>query len=182
MKKLILLMLMIFITTSHAQEITELKEAVVLAPNAKKIKVESNGLSFVVRESHYDEFAADPIAFMKANFNIHRFIEFNKGSNFDFYLVTFQSSNGRLEADFDEDGKLRKNTQWFYDVELPIEIKNILASDHFGYTVEKNKYFSKGKGESSEKAFYKIKLVNGKDVRRIKLDPALINSGELAAN
>ncbi len=182
MKKLFILMLVVFSTATQAQEITELKEAIIIAPNARQVLNGNSDLTFIVREDSYAEFSKDPIAFMKSNFDIFEFIKFTSDEKYDSYLVTFQSSKGRLEADFDKDGSLKKNTQWFYDVELPTEIKNILASDHSGYTVEKNKYFSKGKGESSEKAYYKIKLVNGNDFRRIKLDPAVINRGELAAN
>lgn len=177
MKKLFLLMLVVFSTATQAQEITELKEAIIIAPNARQVINGESDLTFVVQESSYAEFSKDPIAFMKANFDIHEFINFTADEKYDSYLVTFKSEKGKLEADFDEKGSITKNRQWFKDVKLPLIVQQELLQSYPGWTMEKNKVFSKGKGESTEKMVYRVKLNNGDKVRRIKLAPD--NRGEV---
>lgn len=173
MKKLFILMLIVFSTATQAQEITELKEAIILAPNTRQVINGESDLFFTVRENSYAEFSKDPIAFMKANLNIREFIVFTAHEKYDSYMVTFESGKGRLEADFDKKGKITENRQWFKDVKLPLIVLQELLQSHTGWAMEKNKVFSKGKGESTEKIVHRIKLNNGDKVRRIRLIPDL---------
>ncbi len=115
---------------------------------------------------------------MKANFNIQDFIAIYEDRNDDTYMTTFKGSRGQLDVDFDKHGKLKKNRQYFYDVRLPEEIIKTLKKDHPGWTMLKSKYFSKGKGELTEKLHYKVKLTEGNKVRRVELEPTL--SGEIS--
>lgn len=178
MKKLFFLMLVVFSATAEAQEITELREAIVIAPNAEKILYGDTEFSFVVNETYQSEFAQDPIAFMKTNFNIQEFISYSKDKNYDTYMVTIKSSRGQLDVDFDKKGEITRNRQYFNDVRLPEEIREILKNEHGDWVMVKNKYFSKGKGELTEKSHYKVKLANGNKVRRVKLEPQV--TGEIA--
>lgn len=95
-------------------------------------------------------------------------------------MITFKSSRGQLDVDFDFDkhGKLKKSRQYFYDVRLPGEIIKTLKKDHSGWTMLKNKYFSREKGGLTEKLHYKVKLTDGNKVRRVKLEPN--HSGEIS--
>ncbi len=182
MKKLFLLMLVVLATTAYTQEITELREAVIIAPNVERIAPGNANFSFIVKEKSHGEFAEDPIAFLKANFNIHEFILISEKENYDSYMLTFKSSNGQLDVDYDKEGRLVKNRQYFTNVKLPAEIKNRLDKDYRGWTVVKSKYFSKGKGELTEKALYRIKVANGNEVRRVKLEPQIVEGVVLAKN
>lgn len=173
MKKLFYLMLVVLSTTTQAQEITELKEAIIIAPNARQVLNGESDLTFTISENYYGEFSKDPIAFMKANFNIREFIDFTSDMKYDAYLVTFKSEKGRLEVDFDKNGRLKRNRQSFNDVVLPIQIQQEIHRNHPDWNMETNKFYSKGKGESTDKIVYRIKLNNGDKVRRIRLVPQL---------
>lgn len=171
MKKLFFLALVVLSAHAQAQEVTELGEAVVFAPNAEKIIYNDTEFSFVVNETYQSEFVQDPISFMKANFNIHEFISFSKDKNYDTYMVTFKSSRAQLDVDFDKRGELIKNKQYLKDVKLPDDILNRLKREYPGWVMLKNKYFSTGNGELTEKSHFTIKLANGNKIRRVKLEP-----------
>lgn len=145
------------ISTAQAQT-PILLDAVIFPPNAQKMYPDLEGLNIVVREASYAEFASNPIEFMKANFDIKEYMKLTKDKKYDTYLVSFTSPAGRLDLDFDKHGDLRKNNQYFYNVQLPPDIERTLEKEHNGWTVVKNKYTSKGVGEHTDVAFYKVKL------------------------
>jgi hypothetical protein len=171
MRTILFLVLAGLISTAHAQKTIQPEEATNIAPNAQKIHSDLNGLSIVVKEASYAEFASDPIKFMKANFDIKEYMKFAKDKKYDTYLVSFSSPAGRLDLDFDKRGQLRKNTQYFNDVQLPPDIERALQQEHNGWIAVKTKFTSKGVGEYTDGAFYRVKLQNGKKTRNIKLIP-----------
>lgn len=173
MKTLILLMVLVLTMTTQAQNVIELKEANLIAPNTEKILTQGNHQSFTVTEKARREFSLDPIAFQRKNFDIQEYMNHLKDKKLDTYYVTFKSSNGRLEVQFDKNGKLTKNSQWFSNVDLPREIKYQLHKEHNDWVMIKNKYFSKGREGMTEKIIYRIKLKNGNKTRQIKISPDL---------
>lgn len=173
MKTLILLMVLVLTMTTQAQDVIEPKEANLIAPNSAKILTQGNQQSFTVTEKARKEFSLDPIAFQRKNFDIQEYMNRFKDKNLDTYYVIFKSSNGRLEVQFDKNGKLTKNSQWFSNVDLPRDIKYQLHNEHKGWVMIKNKYFSKGREGMTEKTIYRIKLKNGNKTRQIKISPDL---------
>ncbi len=171
MKTILFLMLAGLISSAQAQKPIQLDEALVIAPNVQEILFDNAGLYLVVKENRVAEFASNPIKFAKANFDIQEYMKFNKDKKFDTYLVSFKSPAGQLDLDFDKRGNLRKNNQYFYNVQLPPDIERTLQKEHNGWTMVKSKYTSKGVGEFTDVAFYKVKLQNGKQTRRVKLVP-----------
>lgn len=183
MKNLFFAVLVVMLsTTAKAQEITELEETLINTPLQEKILNGTNEFSFVILETYNSEFIENPIAFMKANFNIQDFISIFKDRNYDTYMVTFKSSRGQLDVNFDKNGKLKMNRQYFYNLRLPEEIIKTIKKDHPGWTMLKNKYFAKGKGELTEKSYYRVKLTDGNKVRRVKLEPNLSEEISLVQN
>ena len=162
-------MVLVFTITTQAQNVIELEEAMLFAPNSFKALTQKDHQSFKVIEKYTNEFSRDPIAFQKKNFNILEYINHFKDKNYDTYYVNFRSSNGRLEVQFDKNGRLIKNSQWFSDVQLPDKIKQQLKNEHKGWVVVKNKYYSKGREDKTNKMVYRIKLKNGNKTRQIKI-------------
>jgi hypothetical protein len=181
MKTLIVLLLLVgFISTSQAQQITELEETKVkFAPKAVKISSNLDNYNFVVEESFAGEFIKNPIEFMKENFDIKAFIT---SIDNDEFLVTFKSSKGYLEANYDKDGTLVKTSQRFKDIVLPLNVRRELYKNHKGWTMLQNKYMASGKGERIDREVYKIKLVNGNKKQNIKINPRDIGDSEVASN
>ncbi|TRO66927.1 hypothetical protein [Christiangramia sabulilitoris] len=171
MKTLIFSLLLIAATTfSQAQEI-QLEEAKVgFAPLDSKVERNGDEFSFKVAETYTGEFTKDPIAFMKANFDIKNFIAAHD-EEWDSYAVTFSSSKGYLSADFDKDGNLVSTFQKFKDIVLPLDVRREVYMANKGWTMTGNKYTASGSGEIIQKEVYKIKLVNGNQKRTMKIDP-----------
>ena len=90
-----------------AQEVTVLDEArLFYAPLNVAVTQEGDSYVYNIKESQARQFARDPIGFMKANFDIQSFIAHTAKKKYHAYLVTFKSTNGALEVDFDSKGNL----------------------------------------------------------------------------
>ncbi len=183
MKTLIVLLLLLgFMTTSQAQQITELEEAKVnFAPNAVNVSSNLDEYTFIVKESYTGEFLENPIAFMQSNFDIDAFIA-SVSNEYDEYLVTFKSSKGYLEATYDKEGNLEETSQRFKDIVLPLKVRRELYRKNKGWTMIQNKYLASGKADRIDKEVYKIKLANGNKKQKIKIDPRDIGDSGVASN
>lgn len=172
MKTLVLyLVLVAMAATSHAQKITELDEAKVgFAPLSSDVLREGDNFSYKVNESYVREFEKDPLAFMDTYFDIDNFISEVKNASFDSYLVTFRSSRGSLEADFNSNGELVRSTSKFKNIILPEDLRKQLYRDHKGWRMVKNIHVTTGRNGLISKDFYKLKLENGKNKKNIVFD------------
>ncbi|MCP9199780.1 hypothetical protein MKO06_07685 [Gramella sp. GC03-9] len=184
MKTLIFSLVLVFAATfAQAQEITQLEEAKVgFAPLEADIFEDDDSFTYTVNEAYSGEFVDDPIAFMKANFDIQSFIEIYEDRGFDRYHITFQNGKGYLKAEFDDDGEVVKTYQKFTDIVLPLDVRRELYNSNKGWTMVSNKYIASGRGELIENETYKIKLENGKSKRNIKLDPRSVARTSVASN
>ncbi|MCG2419234.1 hypothetical protein K8089_09385 [Aequorivita sp. F47161] len=177
MKTLIISIIFILTATVlSAQEVTVLDEArLFYAPLNVVITQDGDSYVYNIKESQSRQFARDPIGFMKANFDIQSFITHTADKKYHAYLVTFKSSNGSLEADFDSKGRLLETRQQFKNVILPANLRSDVHKAYQGYTLTKTKYTARTKGEILANAKYKIRLENGKDKQHLKIDA--ISSG-----
>ncbi|MEM0518155.1 hypothetical protein [Aequorivita flava] len=168
---IISIMLSLTAAVLSAQEVTVLDEArLFYAPLNVNVAQDGDSYTYTINESRSRQFARDPIGFMKANFDIQSFIAHTADKKYHAYLVTFNSANGSLEADFNKEGELLETRQYFKNVLLPAEIRNNVYNDYQGYTLTKTKYSARTKGEILANATYKIKLENGKDKQTLKID------------
>lgn len=183
MKTLIFSLLLIVATTvGHAQKITQLEEAKVgFAPLDVEVYEDGESFTYTVNESYAGEFVKNPIAFMKANFDIKNFMAVHEGSGYDSYRITLKSGQGFLKADFDEDGELVRTYQRFENIPLPLDVRRELYVAHKGWSMTENKYIASGRGEMLEKEMYKIKIENGSRSQNIKLDPRSLGRTSVAS-
>ena len=159
------------VTILSAQEILELDETqLTYAPYSASISQNEDSFTYKVSERFNGQFAEDPIAFMNAHFDIQKVIEASEDKNYDSYLVTFKSDNGYLKADFDGEGELLETRQNFKNVILPLDLRIDMHSTYKGWTLVKTKYNAKTKGDLLVKAFYRVKLENGKQRQNLKID------------
>ena len=169
--------------TASAQEVIELKEAKVdFIPMASEFTQDGNKFTFALKESYHGEFEKDPLAFMNQNIDMERFLDLVKDKKYSQYQVKLKSSKGTLQADFDRNGKLRSTTERFEDIAVPRELMAQLLRDHQGWTMVKNIHVTKGEKGRVAKEFYKIKLENGKQSKKIKIDVDNDNLDEVASN
>ncbi len=184
MKTFIFLMLLLLATAvGKAQKITQLEEAKVgFAPLDAKITRVGETFSYKVKEAYTGEFLENPIAFMKANFDIQNFIAETAGENYNAYLVNFSCSKGYLEAHYNNEGKLVRTYQKFKDILLPHEIRQEVYRNNMGWTVTSNKYVASGKHDMLDKQVYRIKLEKDNQKRILKVDPRNIGATSVAIN
>lgn len=173
MKTLIFTLLLVVVTSlSHAQKVTELEEAKVgFAPLDVEVSANGDSFTYKVAEAYTGEFVEDPIAFMKANFDIQNFIAAYEDRNFNSYQITFKSGQGFLKADFDKNGELQGTYQKFKNIVLPLEVRRDLYTATKGWTMTGNKYMASGRGDLLEREIYKVKLEKGNRKQTVKLDP-----------
>lgn len=180
MKTLVFYLVLLVIGTSQAQEVTELKEAKVgFAPS--NLERSGDSYSFSVSEAHAGEFEKDPLGFMEANFNIDEFIAQVEDEKYDSYEVNFISKRGYLRADFNKEGDLVRSNSRFKNIILPEKLRSQLYRDHQGWEMTKNIRITTGKNGLVNRDYYKIKLENGKDRKKIILE-APFEGSEIAGN
>lgn len=184
MKTLIFSLVLVLVASmGYGQKITELEEAKVgFAPLNVEVDESGDNFSYTVTESYAGEFVKDPIAFMKANFDIQNFIATHEDRDYETFHITFSSGQGYLKADFNRSGDLVRTFQKFKDIVLPHDVRRELYSSYKGWNMTSNKYVASGRGELLEKEVYKIKLENGKQKQNIKLDPKAIARASVASN
>lgn len=166
-----------------AQEVTQLEEAKVgFAPLEAKITRVGDNYSYKVKEAYTGEFLENPIAFMKANFEIKNFMAETADMNYDSYLVNFSCSKGYLEAHYNKEGELIKTHQKFKDILLPHQVRQQVYRNNMGWTVTANMYIASGKQDMLDKQLYRIKLEKGSQKRVLKIDPREIGAPSVASN
>lgn len=182
MKTVIFYLVLMVLGTGHAQEITELKEAKVgFAPLSSEVKRDGNSFSFYVKESAVGEFEKDPLTFMESNFNIENLIKAVAHENFKNFNVQFKSSKGFLKANFNQDGDLVKSISKFENIILPENLMHDLYRDHKGWEMTKNVHVTISKNGMVQKDYFKVKLENGKETKKINLEGRMEGT-EVASN
>lgn len=181
MKTLIFsLVLMLFAGLTKAQEITELKEARVVAPLSSEVNRTGNEFSYKVKETSVKEFEKDPLLFMNSHFNVKDLISQDDGEG-ESYFVTFKSSKGNLQAKFNSEGDLVRSKSTFKNIVLPRELIHQLYKDHKGWAMVKNVHVTKGNDGIVNRDFYKIRLENGRAHKNVIFE-APMRGLEVAGN
>ena len=163
MKKLVLGLLMFGLAfTSYAQIVKteKLSEVTVYATNYKYLSSMDTG-----------EEVALPVEMLRkkvAAFDL-------KGSEFyqddyDLYRINFYIPEGKILAAYDKDGKILRTVERFNDISLPTSVRDAVVDRFPGWTITKDVYrvtYHEKKGVDKS---YKLKLENGDEVLRVKLN------------
>ena len=192
MKNLIFYSLLLLCVVSvKAQEVTRLEATTVtFEPIVTDVISYLDNNAFIVRESYAGEFSANPIKFMKENFDIQNFISYLdqkkstdlQKSHYESYRVTFKSNKGHLEAKFSKDGELKGTEQKFNNILVPLNVRRELYTSYKGWKMVKNTYTASGKSDQIDKELYRIKLKNGNRSQIVKIVPDRIGSDIVASD
>ena len=183
MKTLIFSFLLLAVTAfTQAQEI-QLEEAKVgFTAIDAKITRDADAYSYRINENYTGEFMKDPIAFMKANFDINNFMAEVADEDYDSYQVTFRSGQGLLKASYDKHGELVRTYQKFENIVLPLDVRREVYNASKGWTMIENKYIASGDSDIIDKELYKVKLEKGNRTQTIKLDGRALGRTSVASN
>ncbi|WP_037320445.1 hypothetical protein [Salegentibacter sp. Hel_I_6] len=177
----VILLLVSFSFSSYAQRITELEETKISFSPLIFIETdEPDDYRFKIKDGYDKEFTLDPIGFMESYFNIDNFIQEVGDKDYDFYLVNFSNENGFLEAKYSKEGELDRTRQIFKNAALPVAVRNELWRQTEGWSMVKNTYVARGKGNRLDKELYRIKVVKNNKAKIIKIDPKSLDEERIA--
>lgn len=91
--------------------------------------------------------------------------------DYDFYEVTFYIPEGTILAAYDRKGKLLRTVERFKNVGMPSAVSQAIKAKYPDYAVASDVYFVKYlDNKGVQKRNYKLKLDNGSDRLRVKID------------
>lgn len=161
-----------WVLTSYSQDVIHLEETTLTFEPTAEIVFEdyANGV-IKVKENYQRQFQMNAIAFINENFDINRFRQESGIDSGDIY-VTVTSSNGQLNAVYNEQNQLVHTTQKFSNVPLPYDVRNQIYASNKGWVMTKNKYIAYGKMDQIDSEKYLVVMEKGNDRERLKITPA----------
>lgn len=90
--------------------------------------------------------------------------------DFDFYTVSFYIPDGKLVAVYDPEGKIIRTIEKFNDVALPDAVKKAVLKRYPNWEIVKDVYRVSYTDTKGAKKTYKLKLMNGDKVLRVKMN------------
>lgn len=182
MKTLVVILIVFsFSFVGQAQEITELEETKIGFTAMELIPTENpDEYRYKVNDGYAKEFAENPIGFMESYFDIQSFIEEVKDENYNSYLVRISNEKGFLEANYSKNGELTQTRQFFKDAFMPHDVRNELWRQTEGWSMVKNTYKARGKGNRIDKELYRIKVEKDDKSKIVKIDPKKLSEDQVA--
>jgi len=160
MKKSILILLLLALSSQVFSQVTELKEVLITAVNYKYLNaVDSEQNAMTVKQ----------LEEKVAMFNL-------KGSEFyndeyETYNISFYIPDGKILAAYDKDGNLVRTIEKFKNVKLPKAVRDAIAKRFPNWSMTSDVYkvsFHIDKGVAKKQ--YKVTLKNGNETMKVKLD------------
>ena len=89
---------------------------------------------------------------------------------YDSYMIEFYIPDGKIVAAYDKDGNILRTIEKFQSVKLPKDVRDAIFTRFPNWTLDKDVYYVNYNSNKDAKKIYKIKLRNGKEVMRLKID------------
>ena len=162
MKKFILSLLVIGLTSQVYSQITkveELSEVVVTAVNYKYLNQTDNKEAAVPVQMLQRKVAAYDVT-TKDYYQ----------DDYEYYTVEFYIPDGKIVAAYDPDGKILRTIEKFNNIKLPTAVSEALLDRFPNWTVASDVYRVTYTEKMGAKKVYKLKLENGDKVMKIKMN------------
>ncbi|WP_400079201.1 nicotinate-nucleotide adenylyltransferase [Winogradskyella sp. R77965] len=160
MKKSILVILLLTLSSQVFSQVIELKEVVITAVNYKYLNAvdsEENAISVQELEEKV------------AMFDIKSSEFYN--DEYDTYNISFYIPDGKILAAYDKNGKLIRTIEKFKNVKLPSAVSSAIAKRFPNWTIVSDVYqVVFHKSNDVVKKQYKVRLKNGDKKMKVKLD------------
>lgn len=160
MKKLIITLLVAGLGFQlYAQDPIRLPEVVVVAKNYKYLnKTDSKNETLPVKllqqkVANYDVTSADFYS-----------------EEYDFYTVSFYIPEGKIFAEYDNEGKIIRTIERYKDIALPSAVTKAVVKRFPKWKITKDIYLITYNEKDGAKKKYKLKLKNGDERLKVKLD------------
>ena len=162
MKKFILSLLVIGLTSQVYSQITkveELSEVVVTAVNYKYLNQTDNKVAAVPVQMLQRKVAAYDVT-TKEYYQ----------DDYDYYTVEFYSPDGKIVAAYDADGKILKTIEKFKDIKLPNAVSKALLERFPNWDIVSDVYRVTYTEKKGAKKLYKLQLQNGDRTMKVKMN------------
>ena len=162
MKKFILSLLVIGLTSQVYSQITkleELSEVVVTAVNYKYLNQTDNKEAAVPVQMLQRKVAAYDVT-TKDYYQ----------DDYDYYTVEFYIPDGKIVAAYDPNGKILRTIEKFKDIKLPNAVTKALLDRFPNWTVASDVYRVTYSEQKGAKKVYQLKLENGDKIMKIKMN------------
>ena len=163
MKKVLLGLLIGGLTTQAFTQVIateQLSEVTVFATNYKYL---SNASTEEVASVPVDLLQRKVAAFDLKNSDLYQ-------DDYDLYNVTFFIPEGKILAAYDGEGKLLRTAEKFKDINLPTVVKEAVLDRFPEWRITQDIYLVNYHDRKGITKKYKLKLENGDEVLRVKLD------------
>ncbi len=163
MKKALLILLCAGLSApAMAQVVTteQLTEVTVYATNYKYLNNVETG-----------EVASIPVQMLErkvAAFNLKDSDYYS--DDYDLYQIQFYIPEGKILAAYDKDGNILRTVERFNDITLPAAVRDAVAERFPGWTITKDVYIVNYHEKKGANKTYKLKLENGDEKLRVKID------------
>ena len=162
MKKFILSLLVIGLTSQVYSQITkveELSEVVFTAVNYKYLNQTDNKVAAVPVQMLQRKVAAYDVT-TKDYYQ----------DDYDYYTVEFYIPDGKIVAAYDADGKILKTIEKFKDIKLPNAVSKALLERFPNWDIVSDVYRVTYTEKKGAKKLYKLKLQNGDKTMKVKVN------------
>ncbi len=158
MKKPILIILLLVLSSQVYSQVTELNEVVITAVNYKYLNaVDSEDTDISVQ-------------LLEEKVAMHNLKDSDLyDDDYDTYHITFFIPEGKILAAYDKDGKLIRTIEKFKNVKLPMRVRDAIAKRFPNWTMVEDVYrvnYHKG----SVKKQYKVTLEKEDETMKVKLN------------
>jgi hypothetical protein len=162
MKKFILSLLVIGLTSHAYSQITkveELSEVVVTAVNYKYLNQTDNKVAAIPVQMLQRKAAAYDVT-TKDYYQ----------DDYDYYTVEFYIPDGKIVAAYDPDGKILRTIEKFKDIKLPEAVTKALWERFPNWEIASDIYQVTYVEDKGAKKTYKIQLQNGDKTMKVKMN------------
>jgi len=91
--------------------------------------------------------------------------------DYDSYMIEFYIPDGKIVAAYDADGNILRTIEKYESVKLPKDVRDAVFNRFPNWTLDKDAYHvTYNSSNNKAKKVYKIKLRNGNEVVRLKVD------------
>lgn len=89
---------------------------------------------------------------------------------YDFYTISFYIPQGKVVAAYDKNGEILRTIEKFRNVKLPDAVRNAVVDRFPGWDIVEDVYLVKFNDKKGTSKKYKVKLKNGDQTLKIKLN------------
>ena len=160
MKRLLIGLLVLGLSPHLFAQVEELSEVTVYATNYKYLN-----------DVNTEEIASIPVKMLErevANYDVKESELYH--DDYDEYIISFYIPEGKILAAYDREGNILRTAEKFKNINLPMAVKEAVVGTYPNWSITEDIYLVTYFQNRGLEKKYKLKLENGNQMIRVKLD------------